>query len=381
MAGVWTRSTARRALARGVVVAAVAVLSAMALLAAGGCTSTGRGPATLRIYVVRHGQVRAAEVTEGVTVAEVLRRAGVSPHDGQVRSVVRHRALGPNDRPARLRVGARAVSRTTVVRTPITIAVTDGTDTTEPTRVVVRSLPATGLPDAIQYVQAAGRPGRGESVVGARSGEVVSTRVARPPVPPHRSTGKVIALTFDDGPSPTWTPLVLAILKAKGVPATFCEVGDLVRKHPELTRAVADAGHELCNHTDHHVEGLETQPRPTIDAEIGGGSDAIEQAAGVAPTFYRPPGGSLAPVIYEAAADHHEHVLYWSVDPRDWKRPTTHDLVVDIVNAFRPGGIVLLHDGGGDRSQTVAALAGIIDYGRALGYTFVVPVSGRPQVG
>jgi peptidoglycan/xylan/chitin deacetylase (PgdA/CDA1 family) len=371
MGGVPPRSPVPRARA---LVAAVVVA-----LVSAGCTRAGAGPTRLQVYVARAGRLAPVEVERGTTVADALRRARVVPRNGRLLAAVSHRPLGPNDRPARLRVGGRTVTEATVLTRSSTIEVTDGRDTVEGTRVVERSIPQGGLPKALQYVQFAGRPGTGRATVGARSGEVVDLRTTVAPQPAHRATGKVLALTFDDGPSPTYTRQVLAILKAKKVPAVFCEIGNLAEAHPELTAEVVAAGHQLCNHTEHHVEGLEREPRATVEAEIAGGREALEAAGGETPAYYRPPGGSLGPVIYEVAAAHDEPVLYWSIDPRDWKQPTAHDLLVAIVSQLQPGGIVLLHDGGGNRDQTIAALPAIIDYARALGYTFTVPITLRPQ--
>jgi peptidoglycan-N-acetylglucosamine deacetylase len=256
-----------------------------------------------------------------------------------------------------------------------------GRDTPEATKVVRRALAPSGLPKALQYVQYAGKPGVQRVTVGEQSGEVVARTTVTPAVPAHRATGKVIALTFDDGPNATYTPQILAILKAKHVTATFCQVGTEVQRHPELSRQILEAGHQLCNHTLHHVEGLEKQPITTIHAEIAGGAKAITDATGKAPRFYRPPGGSLAPVIYQETARQGEVVLYWSIDPRDWKRPPPQEIVTNVVNQLTPGGIILLHDGGGNRDNTVDALPGIIDYVRALGYTFTPPITTRSQVG
>lgn len=373
------RSPAPRARSPIAVRTPALVAALVVALVAAGCSRAGAGPVLLEVYVVRSGRLAAVEVERGTTVREALRRAHVTPRDGRLLAAVSHRPLGPNDRPARLRIGLRTVTGATVLTRSSTIEVTDGSDTVEGTRTVERSIPQGGLPKALQYVQFAGRPGTGRATLGARSGEVVDVRTTVAPVPAHRATGKVLALTFDDGPSPTYTRQVLAILKAKKVPAVFCEVGNLAEAHPELTAEVVAAGHQLCNHTEHHVEGLEREPRATIEAEIAGGRDALEGAGGEAPAYYRPPGGSLAPVIYEVAAAHDESVLYWSIDPRDWKQPTAHDLLVAVVTRLEPGGIVLLHDGGGNRDQTIAALPAIIDYARALGYTFTAPITLRPQ--
>lgn len=356
---------------------AVSVLS----LVATACSTVIHHAAPVDVTVVHGARHVTVPVASGRSVADAVALAHVDPHDGQVVSARSHRALGPNGRSVQYQLHGRQVPRTRALRSAATIRVVDGTDTVEATKVVRRALPPGGLPNALQYVQFAGRPGVQEVTVGVRSGEAVTRRTVTPAEPAHRATGKVLSLTFDDGPDPSSTPRILAILKAKKVHATFCQVGTQVEANPKLVAQITNAGHQLCNHTQHHVEGLETKPRGTIDAELAQGRAAITDAAGAAPPFYRPPGGSLAPVIYDAAHQHGEVVLYWSIDPRDWKRPAPADLAAAVVQNLKPGGIILLHDGGGNRESTIAALPAIIDFAHALGYTFTAPISLRSQVG
>jgi peptidoglycan/xylan/chitin deacetylase (PgdA/CDA1 family) len=320
-------------------------------------------------------------VYEGRTVGDALDKAKVTGTEGQVLAATSKAPLGPNGNAATYLIDGAAASRAEVIEAPTTIEVVDGEDSVEPTKTVRRPQAVTGLPNALQYVQFAGRPGVEDATIGTKSGEVVATTTITPAVPAHRATGKVLALTFDDGPHADFTPRILAILEEKGVPATFCAIGTQVEAHPELVQQIVDGGHQMCNHTLDHVEGLEARPHDEVEHEVEGGRDAIVDATGEPPPYYRPPGGSLGPAIYEAAAEHDEAVLYWSIDPRDWKKPSRDELVSAVIDQLVPGGIILLHDGGGDREATVAALPAIIDAARARGYTFVAPISGRPQVG
>jgi peptidoglycan/xylan/chitin deacetylase (PgdA/CDA1 family) len=330
---------------------------------------------------VHDGATTNVRVGSGRTVGDAIDKSGVKGREGQELAVKSKEPIGPNGNEVAYLIDGVEASRAEVIDAATTIEVVDGEDSVEPTKTVRREQAVTGLPNALEYVQHAGKPGVEDATVGTKSGETVSAVTITPAVPAHRSTGKVLALTFDDGPSPTYTPQVLDILDEKGVPATFCMIGSQVEARPELVQEVVDGGHQLCNHTLNHVEGLEDDPRETVEAEMGGGRDAIADAVGDPPSFYRPPGGSLGPVIYEVAEADEEAVLYWSIDPRDWKQPSTDDLVSSVINQLKPGGIILLHDGGGNRDATIAALPSIIDYARALGYTFVAPISGRPQVG
>nr|WP_246401625.1 polysaccharide deacetylase family protein [Jiangella mangrovi] len=186
--------------------------------------------------------------------------------------------------------------------------------------------------------------------------------------------GNTVALTFDDGPHPDQTPAVLQILRDYDITATFCLVGEMARLYPDLVREIADDGHRLCDHTITHDTSLPDKPADVIEDEIGGTLDAIEEAVpGVEVPFYRAPGGNFAANVNEIAAEHDQVPLGWSVDPGDWRKPgarAIHDYVAEHVH---PGAIILLHDGGGDRSGTIDALPEIIETLRDAGYEFVVP--------
>jgi peptidoglycan-N-acetylglucosamine deacetylase len=204
-----------------------------------------------------------------------------------------------------------------------------------------------------------------------------------PPLP-HRdargviqTTGmpaKTVALTFDDGPSSTHTPRILDILDKHRVKATFCVVGANATAHPDLLREIVARGHALCDHTATHDLHLPDRDDARIDAEIGGALAAIRAAApGVDVPFYRAPGGNFAKNVVSVAAGYELEPLGWSIDPRDWTEPGAAVIRAAVIDGVVPGSIVLLHDGGGDQSGTVAALEGIITALRDAGYEFVIP--------
>lgn len=208
---------------------------------------------------------------------------------------------------------------------------------------------------------------------------------ATPPVPAvddigtRRLTGRrgaTVALTFDDGPHPTYTPEVLAILREHDVTAMFCVVGNQVGAQPDLLRQIAADGHALCNHTVTHDVSLPQRGDGSIADEISGAQEAIRGAAPEAEiTHYRAPGGNFAANVNAAAEAHGLTPLAWSIDTRDWQRPGAAAIHDRVVAGLHPGAVILLHDGGGDRSGTVAALPDIINTVRDLGYEFVVPSS------
>ena len=166
---------------------------------------------------------------------------------------------------------------------------------------------------------------------------------------------KAIALTIDDGPSPIYTPQILQILEKYHVTASFSMVGENVTYYPGVARDVADAGHLIVNHTWDHAN-LAALTESQTRAEIANAGDAIHRAVGRTPTIFRAPYGAWSRTTLEYCASEKLMALDWSVDPRDWARPGVSKIVANIMKNTATGSIILEHDGGGDRSETVAAL-------------------------
>lgn len=177
----------------------------------------------------------------------------------------------------------------------------------------------------------------------------------------RRAVAPGIALTFDDGPDPRWTPAVLALLRQYRVHATFCLVGVHVIRHPELVRRIAADGHALCDHTWSHDQQLPKRSLAAIHADMKRTYAAIERASGGrAPAYFRAPGGNWSAGVVTEARRLGLRPLGWSVDPRDWTRPPAATIARAVLAGARDGAIMLLHDGYGDRSATVAALRTIL---------------------
>lgn len=181
-----------------------------------------------------------------------------------------------------------------------------------------------------------------------------------------------IALTIDDGPTAEWTPQVLQLLKRYQVTATFCQIGSQVGTSPGIVKAVAAEGHLIANHTWSHAD-LTRAPAATVRSQLERTSDAIEKVSGHRPTLYRAPYGAWSKETLATCREMGMRPLDWSVDPRDWSRPGTARIVNGILAHTRPGSIILEHDGGGNRSQTVAALQIVIPRLLDAGYHFVAP--------
>ncbi|GAA1899015.1 polysaccharide deacetylase family protein [Streptantibioticus ferralitis] len=187
--------------------------------------------------------------------------------------------------------------------------------------------------------------------------------------------GKSVALTFDDGPDPRWTPQVLALLEQHHAKATFCEIGPNAQRYPYLTKEITAAGFRLCDHSVHHDEQQSHKSLDYNTHEIVDAQREISDAAGAGAKlwYYRAPGGDFSPAIRNIAADHGLRPLGWTVDTNDWKCPGVPAILQTINQELKPGGIILMHDAGGDRSQSVAALAVLLDQLDAQGYTYSYP--------
>ncbi|WP_042416456.1 polysaccharide deacetylase family protein [Streptacidiphilus anmyonensis] len=181
-----------------------------------------------------------------------------------------------------------------------------------------------------------------------------------------------IALTIDDGPDPRYTPQVLALLHRYGITATFCQIGQEIRRHPALVREVAAQGHLLANHTWTHAD-LAREGRTAIREEITRTSEILDRTTGTRPVLFRAPYGAWSSRVLAECRAQGLRPLDWSVDPRDWSRPGTADIVRTILRTTRTGSIILEHDGGGNRSQTVAALRTVLPRLLDEGYHFVTP--------
>jgi peptidoglycan/xylan/chitin deacetylase (PgdA/CDA1 family) len=357
-----------------------------ALVAGGGVavieTRAEGGVASARPMTVR---VNGAPVHFGsssaarATLAVALQRAGVTPYDGVLKSAGTASVLDPFYDRAVVTVNGAAVSMDTRLRRRAQIVVENGTDAVEPTETRAFTIPYPNQ-DKVAQGWIPGAEGLGEEVVGTISGEVVERRVLRepvgarepPPLPAAVSAGSSVFLTFDDGPDPTWTLRVLDVLRSAGVKATFCMVGRYVRAYPDVARRVVAEGHTLCNHTDNHAR-LDTLSAAAIEAEIQTAGNSIEAATGVRPTLFRFPYGRTSATANGVVGRLGLRVLGWTVDPSDYTRPGTDAIIARVAQAVRPGSIVLLHDGGGDRSQTIAAITSLITSLRAAGYVFGTP--------
>jgi peptidoglycan-N-acetylglucosamine deacetylase len=186
-----------------------------------------------------------------------------------------------------------------------------------------------------------------------------TTTVATAPV----AYAGTVYFTLDDGPHPTWTPKMLAILRKYGAKAVFFEVGQNVASYPSITRSLRYYGMKIGNHTWSHPD-LTTLSSTSVTSQL----NKMESALGYRPRCVRPPYGATNSRIATIIANRGQRQILWTVDPRDWSRPGTWTIVNRVLANVRDGSRILMHDGGGDRSQSVAALDILIPKLRARGY-------------
>ncbi|MDD4346865.1 MAG: polysaccharide deacetylase family protein [Desulfitobacteriaceae bacterium] len=181
-----------------------------------------------------------------------------------------------------------------------------------------------------------------------------------------RTQEKVTALTFDDGPDPLYTGTILDILQTKNIKATFFILGQNAKQNPDLMKRILNEGHEIGNHGYSHSY----IPNKFID-ELIDTDKTIFQSLNQQTLYYRPPGGIITKSIVKEVTANGQILTLWSVDSKDWQNPGPKQIEQNVVKNIFPGSIILLHDGGEKREQTIQALTEIIEKLQQQGYRFV----------
>jgi peptidoglycan-N-acetylglucosamine deacetylase len=190
-----------------------------------------------------------------------------------------------------------------------------------------------------------------------------------PTAPAAAGSAGVVYLTFDDGPTPAWTPRVLELLARYRARATFFVLGRSAAAHPELVRQAFAAGHGVGNHTWSHrrLTGLS---RGQLAAEVSSASAAIQRTIGAPVRCLRPPYATADAASTNQVRALGLRLVLWDIDTHDWLRPGAGVIAGRVLGRVRSGDVVLMHDGGGDRSQTVAALEQVLATLSARGFRF-----------
>ena len=190
-----------------------------------------------------------------------------------------------------------------------------------------------------------------------------------PTAPAAAGSAGVVYLTFDDGPTPAWTPRVLALLARYQARATFFVLGRSAAAHSELVRQEFAAGHGVGNHTWSHRR-LTNLSGAQLVAEVNATSTAIRQITGAPVRCLRPPFATVDAASAEQVRALGLRLVLWDIDTNDWLRPGTGAIAGRVLGRVRSGDVILMHDGGGNRSQTVVALEQVLATLSARGYRF-----------
>lgn len=326
-----------------------------------------------------------ATVKVGTTIEQLMADKGLSYTPGDLLSVSGKVLKEGEGNPFSAKVGDNDLSvddaRAYRIEGGEDITLGDGTDTTEDYTTEVKEeqpkLVMDGAWGGVSYVSQWGKVGKVEMRTGAVSGEtaegdviqevqncVISVRNVEP-----ADGQKLVALTFDDGPS-QYTQQYLDILKRYDAKATFFNLGENIANYPEQAKAIVDSGNQLASHTQTHQQ-LTTLNAQQLQDELKTTFDEIDKTTGVKTTVVRPPYGDFKERTWLETGGLMSLSVLWTQDSLDWKLPGVSSIVDNALLGITSGSIILMHDGGGNRDQDVQALPTIIEKLQADGYKLV----------
>lgn len=298
-------------------------------------------------------------VPPGTTVGELLDILHHHPRKGNLVSVT-GTTLRPGVVAGKVLLAGATTAMTAVLREGDAVKIVNGANVREP---VERALaPAGAIGNPIRSIPVY----YGEQVYvvrGTISHEVISETSGG-------SAHPAVALTFDDGPTPQWTMKILAVLRKFNVKATFFHVGRQIAYYPQIENAIRAAGMPIQNHSWSHENMARLSPAQQ-SASMLNMIRALRSIGSPLPRWFRPPYGSYTRTTVRIASSLGMRTVIWTADPLDWRRPGAGVIASRILAQTRPGGVILMHDGGGDRSQTLAALPTILTTLLRRGYRFV----------
>lgn len=276
-------------------------------------------------------------------------------------------------------------SPTTHLQDGDTLTITAGGDITE-AHTVTRTPIAPGLTftpgGVVQFVKTQGKDGYSEKLVGKTSHRVVDLGVVKKPVNTvidslsfrPQGNGKYVALTFDDGPSSKFTEQYLKILKDHKAHATFFNIGSQAKTNADLEKKIIREGHELGSHTWDHPDLVRIQSdAKKVKSEVLDAENQVARNVGKpAPNaMIRMPYGSYSKKVWETIHTFTSSAILWDIDTRDWAHPGADQIVSNVMSHVHNGSVILMHDGGGDRSEDVQALPQILSQLKSQGYECV----------
>ncbi len=359
----------------------------------------GAGVAVLLVLLLFHHLLRfgitvngeRTTIWRGATIEKVLDKGLVDPKPGNLLSVDGSViAEGEGERCSATIDGTKA-ELTAKIHRGADVQIGDGGDTTEEFTEKRETIPH-GTSDGDRSFEAYWfgsihllSDGQDGTMV-KRTGKISGTTVEEVETPAvdagysiytARPEDKVVALTFDDGPWPDTTNQILDILEENGAKATFFTIGNQIAEQPDAVRRAHEMGCQVCTHTWDHAEGSGGGVDLTLMSadeqvnEVQRGFEAIAQVLGEEPAhIMRAPGGNFHDEIINTLWSLVDAEIGWDVDTMDWSRPGS-DAIAEVILSVQPGQVVLMHDGGGDRSQTVEALRTALPQLVEQGYRFV----------
>ncbi len=346
------------------------LFSAVLLLAGLAFFLTPTGHANLLNLVQLNGVVRS--VQPGTTASDLTEPLILQARNGSVLDLTGDVLTLAGGSPAVSEVNDGPVAAPAMLADGATVIVRHGDPLLEQIRPATKEMPfatsTTGQGNIVSLAQS-GSPGEREVYTGVSSGREAAAIVTTAPRDTvyrldetPQSGQKLAALTFDDGPG-THTKEILAALAAAHVPATFFVLGSSAAAYPELIQQEKDAGNEVENHSWNHpwltkVSAAEFASQISRTNSVIGGS-----------RFLRPPYGDVNATVRALASSMGLRVVLWSVDTRDWERQDVAAIMSHVKAETKPGAIILMHDGGQDRLQTVAAIPVVVDWLFAHGYS------------
>lgn len=336
----------------------------------------------------------ARTVSAGSTLADIVKEGYASPKAGNLMAVDGSVAKEGGGDQLEAQVNDQTTNDASfVVPRGANVTISDGQDTTEDYDEQTETVPHGESGSDVNsfnnywagsiHIYSDGEDGEQVTKTGKVSGKTV-TEVTKQPVDAGyhvytADTGddKVIALTFDDGPWPTTTSEILDILKANDAHATFFEIGNQIAENADVVKRIHEEGHQIGTHTWDHAAGSGRGvdlTRMTADeqvSEVEKGFDAIDQAIGTKTSrILRAPGGNYHGQIITTLRDKVTAEVGWNIDTEDWRKPGA-DKIEQAILSAKSGDVILMHDGGGDRSETVAALKDALPKLKAEGFKFI----------
>lgn len=327
----------------------------------------------------------AAEVRVGSTLYDVLHEEGINVNPGNYVTVSNRVLETSMGHKFTATINGEQLSPEAAEQYRISgneaIDYTDGTDIVEEftfeSEPIMPYLKMEGPGYSLQYISQWGYMGELQHRHGKESGESadVVVKEAQDCVitclePYIEGDTKYVALTFDDGPLSPYTEQYLDIMAQYGIKATFFNLGENTQQNPDLARRVVSEGHQLCSHTMAHNQ-LTAVDEQTVYDEITRAAEAIEQVTGVYTTHIRPPYGDFTERSWLGSRGSITAAIRWNADSEDWRTPGADAIVENALASLHSGTIILMHDGGGDRSQDVEALPMLIERLQSEGYQFV----------